>query len=125
MAAKECAPISSPDTTKRQTKEDYFWQIFSTNVMQITGFIVSVPSWWLFKMELIIKDLQVANVTKTYTQKDKTYRALDDITLDVEAGTLLALLGPSGSGYLQEMEQHISNRDLCHFEPNILKVQKH
>ena len=43
---------------------------------------------------------QVRNVTKTYAQKSKTYRALDEIDLDIEAGTLVALLGPSGSGQL-------------------------
>ena len=41
---------------------------------------------------------QIRNVTKTYNQKGKTYRALDEIDLDIEAGMLVALLGPSGSG---------------------------
>ena len=43
--------------------------------------------------------MQIRNVTKTYHQKGKTYRALDEIDLDIEAGTLVALLGPSGSGW--------------------------
>lgn len=42
--------------------------------------------------------VQIRNVTKEYNQKGKTYRALDAIDLDIEAGTLVALLGPSGSG---------------------------
>src|SRR5277367_1837695 len=38
--------------------------------------------------------IQVRNVSKRLG----TFRALDDVSLDVESGALTALLGPSGSG---------------------------
>ncbi len=38
--------------------------------------------------------ISVRNISKTFG----TFRALDDVSLDVEDGALLALLGPSGSG---------------------------
>ena len=47
-----------------------------------------------------LQSSQVRGVTKTYESKGRTYRALDDISLDIEAGKLIALLGPSGSGGL-------------------------
>ena len=37
-------------------------------------------------------------MTKTYQSKGRLFRALDDINVDIEAGKLIALLGPSGSG---------------------------
>ncbi len=42
--------------------------------------------------------LQLNNIQRIYTQGENTLRILDDITLSVHAGELLALVGPSGSG---------------------------
>ncbi|MBP5620417.1 MAG: ATP-binding cassette domain-containing protein, partial [Thermoguttaceae bacterium] len=39
--------------------------------------------------------IEVRNITKTF---GKSFKALDDVSLRVEAGELVALLGPSGSG---------------------------
>jgi ABC-2 type transport system ATP-binding protein len=39
-------------------------------------------------------DIQLENVTKEYKGK----KAVDDLTLTVESGTVLALLGPNGAG---------------------------
>ena len=38
--------------------------------------------------------IQIRNVSKRFGQ----FLALDDVSLDVESGSLTALLGPSGSG---------------------------
>ncbi|WP_181779336.1 ABC transporter ATP-binding protein [Pseudonocardia pini] len=43
--------------------------------------------------------IAVHGLTKTYTRRDgTTVRAVDDLTLDVDAGEFLVLLGPSGCG---------------------------
>jgi putative ABC transport system ATP-binding protein len=38
------------------------------------------------------------NLTQTYTSGGRPLTVLDDISLDVEAGSVVAVLGPSGSG---------------------------
>ena len=38
--------------------------------------------------------IRVANVTKRFG----SFRAADDVSVDVDSGSLVALLGPSGSG---------------------------
>ena len=38
--------------------------------------------------------IRVANVSKSFGD----FRAVDDVSVDVESGSLVALLGPSGSG---------------------------
>lgn len=42
--------------------------------------------------------LAVTDVTHTYAQGDTVVRALDDVSLAVESGELIAVMGPSGSG---------------------------
>ncbi|MEJ3744166.1 ABC transporter ATP-binding protein [Actinomycetes bacterium KLBMP 9797] len=42
--------------------------------------------------------LSFAGVSRAYRSGDATVRALDDLTLDVAAGELVAVMGPSGSG---------------------------
>jgi len=41
--------------------------------------------------------IQVRDVSKTYGQGDVAIRALDRVTLEVAAGDILLLVGPSGS----------------------------
>ena len=38
--------------------------------------------------------IRVANVSKSFGD----FRAVDDVSVDVDSGSLVALLGPSGSG---------------------------
>lgn len=42
--------------------------------------------------------IEVKNVTKTYGKKQNTFRALDDISLNIPTGASVAILGKSGSG---------------------------
>src|SRR5205807_9282699 len=43
--------------------------------------------------------LELARVSRTFDAPDgRLYRALDDISLDVAAGSFLAIVGPSGCG---------------------------
>ena len=42
--------------------------------------------------------IALRGVTKTYRLGDEVVRALDDVTLDIAQGELVAICGPSGSG---------------------------
>lgn len=42
--------------------------------------------------------IDMRNLTKTYTLGGETFKALDNVTLAVEQGEFLAIVGPSGSG---------------------------
>src|SRR5450830_152637 len=42
--------------------------------------------------------LSLRNVTLEYADGDGTLRALDDVSLDLQRGEFLSLVGPSGSG---------------------------
>jgi putative ABC transport system ATP-binding protein len=42
--------------------------------------------------------VELRNVSKIYRLGDEEIRALDDVTLDIEAGELISIIGPSGSG---------------------------
>lgn len=42
--------------------------------------------------------LRLRDITLTYPDGDRRLTALDDVTLDVPAGTITAVIGPSGSG---------------------------
>lgn len=44
------------------------------------------------------KILQIKNITKVYGTGGENLRVLDSVSLDVEAGKFVVLLGPSGSG---------------------------
>jgi putative ABC transport system ATP-binding protein len=42
--------------------------------------------------------VELRNVSKIYHLGDEEIRALDDVTLDIEAGEFISIIGPSGSG---------------------------
>jgi putative ABC transport system ATP-binding protein len=42
--------------------------------------------------------VELRNVSKTYHLGEEVIRALDDITLDIEQGEFISIIGPSGSG---------------------------
>jgi len=42
--------------------------------------------------------VELRNVSKVYRLGDEEIRALDDVTLDIEAGEFISIIGPSGSG---------------------------
>ena len=42
--------------------------------------------------------IEIINVSKVYTQKEHTVNALKDITLNIEKGEFVAIIGTSGSG---------------------------
>jgi len=42
--------------------------------------------------------VELRNVSKIYRLGDEEIRALDDITLDIDAGEFISIIGPSGSG---------------------------
>ncbi len=42
--------------------------------------------------------VELRNVSKIYHLGGETIRALDDVTLDIEAGEFISIIGPSGSG---------------------------
>src|SRR5215470_17490928 len=42
--------------------------------------------------------IQLEKLCKTYFQGETEVKALDEVTLDVEKGTFLSIMGPSGSG---------------------------
>jgi putative ABC transport system ATP-binding protein len=42
--------------------------------------------------------IEIKNITKTYHLGDEVLNALDDVSLNVEAGEFIAIVGPSGSG---------------------------
>ena len=42
--------------------------------------------------------VELRNVSKIYTLGEEEIRALDDVSLDIEAGEFISIIGPSGSG---------------------------
>src|SRR5690606_38127612 len=42
--------------------------------------------------------IEVENVTKTYGKKDSAFTALSDVSLQIEDGATVAIIGKSGSG---------------------------
>jgi putative ABC transport system ATP-binding protein len=42
--------------------------------------------------------VELRNVTKQFRKGDETITPLDDVSLDIEQGELVALMGPSGTG---------------------------
>src|ERR1041384_4824823 len=42
--------------------------------------------------------VELRNVSKIYRLGDEEIRALDDVSLDIESGEFISIIGPSGSG---------------------------
>jgi ABC-type dipeptide/oligopeptide/nickel transport system ATPase subunit len=42
--------------------------------------------------------IHIENASKYYSMGEETIKALDDITLDIDHGEFVAIMGPSGSG---------------------------
>src|SRR2546421_12885621 len=42
--------------------------------------------------------VELRNVSKVYKLGEEEIRALDDVSLDIEAGEFISIIGPSGSG---------------------------
>lgn len=42
--------------------------------------------------------VELRNVSKSFTKGDETITPLDDVSLDIEAGEFVSLMGPSGTG---------------------------
>ena len=42
--------------------------------------------------------IEVKNITKIYGKKKNAFKALDGVSLDIEKGSSVAVLGKSGSG---------------------------
>jgi NitT/TauT family transport system ATP-binding protein len=42
--------------------------------------------------------LQLQNIARDFTREQRSYRAIDDVSLDVEEGEFVAIVGPSGCG---------------------------
>ena len=42
--------------------------------------------------------LEIKNLTKVYDNDGKPFTAIKDVSFDVEAGEIVCIVGPSGSG---------------------------
>jgi putative ABC transport system ATP-binding protein len=56
--------------------------------------------WFTFHVSRIthMSLVELRNVSKIYRLGDEEIRALDDVTLDIEEGEFISIIGPSGSG---------------------------
>ena len=64
--------------------------------------------------------LQVQDLSKVYTIRKGSFLAADDISLDIPAGKMTALLGPSGSGAyhdkpIESITLHPEDRPMLRF----------
>ncbi|GMH42036.1 hypothetical protein BSKO_09955 [Bryopsis sp. KO-2023] len=55
-------------------------------------------SFWETSTDQLALTLKVKNVVKTYKSKKRQFTAVDNVSLNVSPGKIVALLGPSGSG---------------------------
>ncbi len=53
---------------------------------------------YYLKQEVIMKILEIENLSKVYGKGDTMVKALDNVSFSVEKGEFVAIVGPSGSG---------------------------
>jgi ABC-type lipoprotein export system ATPase subunit len=51
-----------------------------------------------FPCEVEPVKIRIKNLTKEFHTKDKTFTAIDDVSLDIAPGTFFMIVGPSGCG---------------------------
>ena len=42
--------------------------------------------------------IRIQNLTKTFGTRDRIFTAVDDVSLEIQAGTFFMIVGPSGCG---------------------------